>query len=143
MNVCLEVHMRLIAVLTLISVFGLPLAAMAQDAAAPPPPDQPAMQPPPDGVYGAPPPAPAAPPGQEAAMNQKWQSKFAAANTSHDGHLTLQQAEAANLRPIVAHFSAIDTSHRGYVTYNEVMAWRLDEMAKRLEHRAAALRAQD
>jgi hypothetical protein len=77
------------------------------------------------------------------AMMQKWEQRFAAANTTHDGHLTLAQAQAAGLKPIVANFEAIDTAKLGYVTFNDIMAWRMDRMAQRLEQRAAALRAED
>jgi len=69
--------------------------------------------------------------------------KFAAANTTHDGHLTLAQAQAAGLHMVVDHFSDIDMSHRGYVTMNDIAAWRMDDMAKHLEQKAAELRAQD
>jgi hypothetical protein len=69
--------------------------------------------------------------------------KFYAANTTHDGHLTLAQAKAAGLEPVVDHFSDIDTAKRGYVTYYDIAAWRLDDMAKHLQERADELRAQD
>jgi hypothetical protein len=69
--------------------------------------------------------------------------KFYNANTSHDGHLTLAQAKAANLRSVADHFDAIDTQHRGYVTFNDIEAWHLDDMAKHLEQRAAMLRSKD
>jgi hypothetical protein len=55
----------------------------------------------------------------------------------------LQQAQAAGLKPIVAHFSAIDTQNRGYVTFNEIMAWHLDEKAQQMERKAAELREQE
>jgi hypothetical protein len=70
-----------------------------------------------------------------------WQ--FNAANTTHDGHLTLAQAKAADLDRIIVHFADIDTAKRGYVTFNEVEAWNLDNMAKHLEKKAAELRAAD
>jgi hypothetical protein len=147
--------MRRLACLSIISVLALPAIAMAQDASAPPPPqDQPGMlplppyqqdmQPMPD--EGSPPPgAPGAPGGKhnhDGGM-RKWQARFDAANTSHDGRLTLEQAQAAGLKPVVAHFSAIDTQNRGYVTFNEIMAWHLEDEAQKMERRAAALRAQD
>jgi hypothetical protein len=69
--------------------------------------------------------------------------KFYAANTTHDGHLTLAQAKAAGIEPIVNHFSDIDVKHRGYITFYDIEAWRLDDMAKRLEQRADMLRAKD
>jgi len=69
--------------------------------------------------------------------------KFYAANTTHDGHLTLAQAQAAGLKPVADHFSEIDTAKRGYVTFYDIQAWHLDDMAKHMEQQAAALRAQD
>ncbi|MDE1906271.1 MAG: hypothetical protein KGH75_07450 [Rhodospirillales bacterium] len=69
--------------------------------------------------------------------------KFYAANTSHDGHLTLAQAKAANLKPVVDHFSQIDTDKHGYVTFYDIQAWRMDDIAKHLEAQATALRAKD
>ena len=74
---------------------------------------------------------------------QRFQKKFDAANTTHDGHLTLAQAQAAGMKMVVANFSAIDTQHRGYATFNDIVAWRLDTMAARMEKRAAELRAKD
>lgn len=69
--------------------------------------------------------------------------KFYAANTTHDGHLTLAQAKTAGLNPVVDHFSDIDVKKRGYVTFYDIEAWHLDDIAKRLEQRADELRAQD
>jgi hypothetical protein len=129
--------MRHIAVLSLISILAMPACALAQEASAPPP-DQPAMQPPPDGQYVA-----RAASGHHDGGMAKMQAKFEAANTTHDGRLTLQQAEAAGLKPVVEHFSAIDTANRGYVTFNELMAWHLDEKAQKMERKAAELRSQD
>ncbi len=69
--------------------------------------------------------------------------KFYAANTTHDGHLTLAQAKAGGLTEVADHFSQIDTAKRGYVTYYDIAAWRLDTVAKHLQERANQLRAQD
>jgi hypothetical protein len=74
---------------------------------------------------------------------RRFHKKFDAANTTHDGHLTLAQAQKAGMKPIVKNFAAIDTQHRGYVTFNDVVAWRLDTMAAHMEKRAAELRAKD
>ncbi|WP_298215478.1 hypothetical protein [Acidocella sp.] len=68
---------------------------------------------------------------------------FYAANTSHDGHLTLAQAKAANFKPVMDHFDEIDVKHRGYVTFYDIEAWRLDDFAKHIEAQADALRARD
>jgi hypothetical protein len=81
--------------------------------------------------------------GRQAAMLRKWKAKFAAANTTHDGHLTLAQAQTAGLKPIAANFTAIDIKNRGYVTFNDILAWRLDAQAQKLQQKAAALRATD
>ncbi len=133
--------MRRFAFVPLMMVLVVPGLAMAQsDSASTAPP--PAVQTPDAPNPGMPPPG-----GpwhhDHGAMMKKMQDKFNAANTSHDGHLTLAQAQAAGLRPVVEHFGDIDTAHRGYVTFNEVQAWHMDDMAKHLEQRAAELRAQN
>jgi hypothetical protein len=47
------------------------------------------------------------------------QSRFAQANTTHDGKLTREQAQAG--MPMVAqHFDAIDSQHAGYVTLAQI-----------------------
>jgi hypothetical protein len=132
--------MRRLVFASMICAVILPGLALAQTASPPPGspvPPGPAMAPP-DGL-------PDGPGGQHHWHHddKRMHDKFSAANTSHDGHLTLAQAKAADLRPVVDHFSEIDTAHRGYVTINEVQAWHMDEMAKHLEARAAQLRAQD
>ena len=68
---------------------------------------------------------------------------FYAANTTHDGHLTLAQAKAANFKLVVDHFNEIDVAKRGYVTFYDIQAWRLDQLADHLEKQAKALRAKD
>lgn len=69
--------------------------------------------------------------------------KFQHANTSHDGHLTLAQAQQAHWMDVVAHFAAIDAAKRGYITFNDIIAWRADQMAHKLETFAANLRQSD
>lgn len=54
---------------------------------------------------------------------QKFIAKFDAANTTHDGHLTLAQAQAAGMKRIVKNFSKIDTDNKGYVTLDDLRAW--------------------
>jgi hypothetical protein len=140
--------MRRLALLTLLSLSILPGVALAQDAPNPPPPGPPGMDMPPQ------------PPGGPDGWTQHgdWKHhgdwmrgpdggdmlmKFYAANTTHDGHLTLAQAKSAGLQPIVDHFSEIDTKNRGYITFYDIQAWHLDGMAKHLEAAADKLRAQD
>ena len=75
-----------ITTLSLALALALPCAAFAQPApdGAPPP--------------GAPPGAMA--PGQGAPEHMKLRDKFNAANVTHDGRLTEQQAEAGGLRAL-------------------------------------------
>ena len=61
--------------------------------------------------------------GQEQGRGRDFVQRFHEANTTHDGKLTLQQAQAANLKMIVNHFSEIDTQNRGYVTLPELRAY--------------------
>jgi hypothetical protein len=131
--------MRRLAFLALLGLSVLPGVALAQDASNPPP-----------AGPGA------GPGGQHWHHGGGWQhggcqqdreaallEKFYAANTTHDGHLTLAQAQAAQLKPIVDHFAQIDTKNHGYVTFYDIQAWRLDMMAKHIEQKADKLRAQD
>ncbi len=48
--------------------------------------------------------------------------RFADANTTHDGHLTLDQARAG--LPVAArHFAAMDKDNKGYVTLDDIHAY--------------------
>jgi len=68
-----------------------------------------------------------------------WQQRFAQANTSRDGRLTLAQA-TAGYPSIARNFSAIDAAGRGYVTVEDITAWR---KAKRDARQAAKAAADD
>jgi hypothetical protein len=131
--------MRHLVTAVLFSLALAPGLALAQPA----PPDAP--PPPGDIGPGMPPPGHGGWKGHGHHMMDPGQilMKFYAANTTHDGHLTLAQAQAAGLKPVADHFSEIDTGKRGYVTFYDIQAWHLDDMAKHLEQQAAALRAQD
>lgn len=52
------------------------------------------------------------------------QERFDAANTTHDGHLTLEQARAGRMNAVVRDFAEIDTAKRGYVTLDDIRAHR-------------------
>lgn len=129
--------MRRFGFLPLMMVLAVPSSAMAQSA----PPSAsplPAMQTPDPALPDMPPPG--GPWHHDyGAMMKKMQDEFNAANTTHDGHLTL--AQVAGLRLVVDHFGDIDTTHRGFVTFNEVQAWHMDDMSMHLEKRAPELRA--
>nr|WP_295739436.1 hypothetical protein [uncultured Acidocella sp.] len=122
---------------------GLAFAQAADNGANPPPPPPPGMA----GGMGDMGPGPMGPHGgpwhHHGMGPQRFLTDFYAANTSHDGHLTLAQAKAANFKPVVDHFSQIDTAKRGYVTFYDIEAWHMDEMAKHLQDDAAKLRARD
>ena len=70
--------------------------------------------------------APAAPattaPAHPTAAQTTMMRRFQAANTTHDGHLTKQQAQAAKMTTVVRHFDAIDKDHKGYVTADDLFA---------------------
>ncbi|MDQ2804130.1 MAG: EF-hand domain-containing protein [Pseudomonadota bacterium] len=39
--------------------------------------------------------------------------RFQQANSTHDGHLTLDQAKSGKLKSVARHFDAIDKDHKG------------------------------
>ena len=64
-------------------------------------------------------PAPAADmPGGEALVR-----RFDAANVTHDGRLTPQQAQAAGWQLVARNFPAIDIGQKGYVTLDDIRVW--------------------
>ncbi len=81
-------------------------------------------------AYADDPPKADPPPAHHTRM--KWEDHFAQANQAHDGHLTLEEANAG-YRTIARHFHDIDTDGKGYVTENDVRAWRASQRANR-EH---------
>ena len=65
------------------------------------------------------------------------QERFDAANTTHDGHLTQEQARA-HMPSVARDFAAIDTDHKGYVTLDQIRAHTRSQRAARRAARAAA-----
>jgi len=56
--------------------------------------------------------------------------KFASANSTHDGHLTEDQAKGGY--PAVArHFAEIDTTKKGYITEDDIRTWEKAERERR------------
>jgi hypothetical protein len=51
-----------------------------------------------------------------------WQQRFEQANTSHDGHLTSDQANGG-YRSVARHFRELDSAGKGYITEDDVRAW--------------------
>ncbi|MBV9786057.1 MAG: hypothetical protein JO264_19825 [Acidisphaera sp.] len=66
------------------------------------------------------------------------QERFDAANTTHDGHLTQQQAQDGHMIAVARHFSEIDTDHKGYVTIDDLHAYNRARYAQRRAARTAA-----
>jgi hypothetical protein len=64
-------------------------------------------------------------------VHKAYRERFEAANTTHDGHLTREQARAAKMTLTVRRFDEIDRGHKGYVTLDDLR----DFMARmRAEH---------
>lgn len=89
-------------------------------------------------VAATPAPAPTAPPAAPARRRGRTlQERFDAANTTHDGHLTKEQARA-KMPSVARDFDAIDTAGAGYVTVDQIKA---HAAAARAERRAARKKA--
>lgn len=68
---------------------------------------------------------PGASPSQHAEQPaHRFLDQFDAANTTRDGRLTLQQAQAANMPWVSQHFAAIDSQQKGYITIQDIRAYR-------------------
>ncbi len=57
--------------------------------------------------------------------------RFAEANTTHDGHLTLAQARDARMNEVVRDFGLIDKDKKGYVTVDGIKQFRHERRAAR------------
>ena len=51
------------------------------------------------------------------------EAHFEAANTTHDGRLTRDQAEKVDWPRVVRHFDEIDNDHKGWVTAEQIHAF--------------------
>ncbi len=76
---------------------------------------------------------PAAPAAPARRRGRSLQDRFDAANVTHDGHLTQEQARA-HMPSVARDFADIDTDHKGYVTVDQI---RAHSRAVRAAHRAA------
>lgn len=66
---------------------------------------------------------PATPAKKPAARRMTLQQRFDAANTAHDGHLTKDQATAANWPYVANNFTAMDKDKKGYITVQDIRAY--------------------
>ncbi len=55
-------------------------------------------------------------------LAQRMQNRFTAADTNHDGKLTLAEAQVGMPR-VARHFSEIDTAKNGYITLSQLSAF--------------------
>lgn len=110
---------RLIPAATALALFALPAAAQTQNAPTAP------------GTTAPAPASPAAPVKKHHTHRRTLQQHFDAANTTHDGHLTKDQAAAANWPYVVNHFAAIDKDHKGFVTVQDIHAFYRSRHAHR------------
>jgi hypothetical protein len=96
-------------------------------------------------------PAPQSPPAPAAAAagmlahanaphhRMSWQQRFAQANSTHDGHLTLAQANVG-YRTLARHFTEIDAGKKGYVTVEDIAAWHKLQRAMHHSNHGESLR---
>jgi len=61
-------------------------------------------------------------PAMAASSHMTFHQRFEQANTTHDGHLTLDQAKTG-MKSVARHFDAIDKDHKGYVTEADIHAY--------------------
>ena len=64
--------------------------------------------------------------------------RFEEANTTHDGKLTLEQAQAAKMTRVTKNFDAIDAGHKGYVTPAEIKAYNKAQRAAKKAAKSGA-----
>jgi hypothetical protein len=85
---------------------------------------------------GSLPPGSVARPGTMGQQRTTMARRFEAANTTHDGKLTLDQARNGHMPQVARNFGTIDSTHRGYVTLDDI---RAAARARREARRAARL----
>jgi hypothetical protein len=76
-------------------------------------------------------------PRAQQAKRPPLKQRFDAANTTHDGHLTLEQAQAG-LPHVACHFNKIDKGGKGYVTLEEIRRYYAQSFARQHRMKQAA-----
>lgn len=90
-----------------------------------------------------PPPVTEPAPGGPGTAGRTFVEEFRAANTTQDGKLTLQQAQAAaptsqRMGMVVRRFAVIDVQHKGYITLQDIRAYRQEMIQQRAAHNPSA-----
>ena len=134
--------MRFHTVFAAATLLGLPLAAFAQTTPAPvapapsapaPAAAAPATMTPPAAATAPMAPADTGTPAPKVKHSKRMtlQQHFDEANTTHDGHLTRDQADADKWRYVSRHFDVMDADHKGYVTVDDIHAYAHTAHTKR------------
>jgi hypothetical protein len=111
--------MRRLLPATAAALLLLAWQAQAQTQQAPATTESPAMP----ATPGTPAPTTTTPAKKPATRRMTLQQRFDAANTAHDGHLTKDQATAANWPYVANNFAAMDKDKKGYVTVQDIRAY--------------------
>lgn len=115
--------MRFVIPALALSLAAVP--ALAQTTTAPATPAAPAEAAP----AAAAPAAPSSKSAKATHTRRSFQQRFDAANTTHDGHLTKEQAQAAHMTSTVKNWDAIDKDKKGYVTMDDMKAYAASQRA--------------
>ncbi len=99
----------------------------------------PRAQPPASAGTQTPPPAAAAAPDERTSTpavrphhaRRTLAQRFDAANTTHDGKLTLEQARAGRMVAVARDFDQIDKAKHGYVTLDDIKTFQTERRAAR------------
>jgi hypothetical protein len=139
--------MRFYAPAIALALAASPALAQTQNPASPPGALPSALAPsvPPSSVAapaGTPAPAAMSPANRSAPQAKRLplKERFEAANATHDGHLTLEQAQAG-LPNVARHFSTIDKDKKGYVTLDEIRHYYAQSFARQHRMNQASVRS--
>jgi len=119
--------MRFLIPALAVSLVAMPAFAQTTTAPATPAPSTaPATgAPAPSGAVAA----PSKPAKQASGTRMTFQERFDAANTTHDGKLTKDQAQAAHMYSTVKNWDAIDKDKKGYATMDDLKAYAAAQRA--------------
>jgi hypothetical protein len=117
--------MRLLIPALALSLAALP--ALAQTSTAPAATAAPATGPAPTAAPAVA--APSKPAKQASGTRMTAQQRFDAANTTHDGKLTKDQAKSAHMYSTVKNWDAIDRDTKGYVTMDDMKGYAAAQRA--------------
>lgn len=109
-----------------------PLGGSTNNPQTPPPATAPSAAPP---STSAPAPASSARPHRG---RRTLAERFDAANTTHDGKLTLAQARAGHMNAVARDFAQIDKDKKGYVTMDDIRSFQKERREARRAARSGS-----